>query len=288
MISDAQVAAEGLGFPEGPLVLPDGRLAFVEMYRGRVSVLEDGAVRELAYLGGSPNGLALGRDGRIYVARPEGRVGEWMSPDPQPPAIVAVDPADGSSEIVTVDAGGQKLRAPNDLCFGPDGGLWFTDPCAVDPDNAGLEAWICRTDVATGDTEIVHALGNVFPNGIGFDAAGRLVWAETWTHRLVSPAAGGTGTEVRVQLAEDASPDGFAFTADGRCVVAIVSGGLDLVDWSGGDAASIERLSWAEGLTPVNVAFEGSTLWVTDVTPGWQDPDVLGGKLWRLTTDLAG
>src|SRR5687767_7380893 len=95
---EAEVIAEGLGFPEGPLVLPDGRLAFVEMYRGRVSVLEDGSVRELAYLGGSPNGLALGADGRIYVARPEGRVGAWMSPDPQPAAIVAVDPSDGSHE----------------------------------------------------------------------------------------------------------------------------------------------------------------------------------------------
>jgi gluconolactonase len=260
-------------------VLPDGRLAFVEMYRGRVSVLEDGTVRELAYLGGSPNGLALGPDGRIYVARPEGRVGDWMSADPQPPAIVAVDPADGSIEVVAVEAGGEKLRAPNDLCFGPDGALYFTDPCRVDP-GAELSAWICRVD---GDgCEVVHALGNVFTNGIGFDPDGELVWAETWTQRLVSPSG------VRVQLPDDAYPDGFAFTDDGRCVVATVSsGGLDLVDWSAGEP-TVERLVWGEGVTPVNVAFDGSILWVTDVTPEWADPTTLGGRLWRLSTDLRG
>jgi gluconolactonase len=276
---DAQIVAEGLGFPEGPLLLPDGRLAFVEMYRGRVSVLEDGVVRELAYLGGSPNGLALGTDGRIYVARPEGRVGEWMSPDPQPPAIVAVDPVDGSVETVAVEAGGEKLRAPNDLCFGPDGALYFTDPCRPDPD-ADISGWICRVD-ADG-CEIVHALGNVFPNGIGFDLRGGLVWAETWTHRLVGPS----GTVA--QLADDAYPDGFAFTTDGRCVVATVStGALDLVDWSSG-SATVDRIRWADGVTPVNVAFDGSTIWVTDVTPDWADPTTLGGRLWRLTSDLRG
>ena len=82
LLIGATEQASGLGFPEGPLVLPDGRIAFVEEYGGCVSVLEDGRVRHLAEVGGNPNGLALGADGRIYVTRGRGAVGSWMSPTP--------------------------------------------------------------------------------------------------------------------------------------------------------------------------------------------------------------
>ena len=47
--------AEGLGWPEGPAVLPDGSVVFVETYRGRVSRwTHDGGVVEHAFVGGGP------------------------------------------------------------------------------------------------------------------------------------------------------------------------------------------------------------------------------------------
>jgi len=283
VITSAEVVAEGLGFPEGPLVLPDGRLAFVEEYRGCVSVLEDGRVRELAYLGGAPNGLALGPDGRIYVARTAGKVGAWMTEDPQAPAIVAVSLDGGDVEVVATEANGRTLRAPNDLCFGPDGALWFTDPADFDPEG-DFGGWVCRLD--GGGCTIAHAPGNVFPNGIGFDGAGRLVWAETHSKRLVA-AVDGQPTTI-ADLADDSVPDGFAFTTDGRAVVAtLFSGGIDVVDWSSGSAVS-DRITWADDVVPTNLAFQGSTLWVTDVTPGWEQTSPFTGRLWRLETDLVG
>ena len=48
-MSDAhELLAEGLGWAEGPAVLPDGRICFVETYRSQVSVWERG--RYIEYL----------------------------------------------------------------------------------------------------------------------------------------------------------------------------------------------------------------------------------------------
>ncbi|HRY24259.1 MAG TPA: SMP-30/gluconolactonase/LRE family protein, partial [Geminicoccaceae bacterium] len=58
----------GLLFPEGPVALPDGSVALVEIARKTVTVVEaDGTKRVLAEPGGGPNGLAMGSDGAFYV-----------------------------------------------------------------------------------------------------------------------------------------------------------------------------------------------------------------------------
>jgi gluconolactonase len=283
LLVSATVEASGLGFPEGPLVLPDGRIAFVEEYGGRVSVLEDGAVRTLAQVGGNPNGLALSPDGLIYVTRGRGAVGGWRSPEQVAPAIVAVNPADGRWDVVTTTADGRSLRAPNDLCFGPDGALYFTDPDDFVPDG-DLQGWICRH--GSSGTELLHELGNTFPNGLAFDASGRLVWMESHPKRAVGVTDDGAW-EVLAQLGAETTPDGCAYASDGRLVVAtLFSGGLDVISWRSGDT-SIERLTWAEGVVPTNCCFGGSSIWVTDVRADW-DVAHDTGRLWRLETDITG
>jgi len=283
LLLNATEQATGLGFPEGPLLLPDGRLAFVEEYGGCVSILEDGRVRRLADVGGNPNGLALGADGLLYVTRGRGAVGGWRAPEQVTPAIVAVDVADGSWRVVTASASGRALRAPNDLCFGPDGALYFTDPDDFDP--AGdLHGWICR--FGPDGTELAYELGNTFPNGLAFDPAGRLVWMESHTRRAVGALPGG-GWETLAQLAGDTTPDGCAYASDGRLVVAtLFSGGLEVITWTAGDTA-IERMTWAEGVVPTNCCFDGNAIWVTDVRTDW-DTAHDTGKLWRVETTLSG
>jgi gluconolactonase len=283
MLLEASVQATGLGFPEGPLVLPDGRLAFVEEYNGCVSVLENGQVRVMAHVGGNPNGLALGADGRIYVTRGRGVVGDWHLDPPDAPAIVVVDPADGSWDVITTTASGRTLRAPNDLCFGPDGLLYFTDPDDFEPD-ADLHGWICRT--GPNGTELLHELGNTFPNGLAFNAAGRLVWMESHTKRVVGVASDGS-FETLAQLAPETTPDGCAYADDGRLVIAtLFTGGLDVVAWNGDDT-SIERMTWGEGVVNTNCCFQGNSIWVTDVGTGWTTARDTG-RLWRLETTLTG
>ncbi len=283
LVLNAIEQATGLGFPEGPLVLPDGRLAFVEEYGGCVSVVEDGRTRVLANVGGNPNGLALSADGLLYVTRGRGVVGSWQAPTQVRPAIVAVDPADGTWHVVTETIDGRPLRAPNDLCFGPDGTLVFTDPDDFDP-GADLHGWICTH--GPGGTKVAWELGNTFPNGLAFDAAGRLVWMESHTRRAVGATAA-SGWEVLAELPGDTTPDGCAFAADGRLVVAtLFSGGLDVITW-GPEGASTERVVWADGVVPTNCCFDGSAIWVTDVSKRW-DTAHDTGTLWRLETDLTG
>ena len=56
--------ASGLGFPEGPVWMPDGTVLVVEMKHGRITrVHPDGRKETAAEPGGSPNGLAIGPDG---------------------------------------------------------------------------------------------------------------------------------------------------------------------------------------------------------------------------------
>jgi gluconolactonase len=65
--------ASGLHFPEGPVWMPDGSVLCVEMQEPRIDrVHPDGRVEVVAEPGGSPNGLAIGPDGALYVCNSGG------------------------------------------------------------------------------------------------------------------------------------------------------------------------------------------------------------------------
>jgi gluconolactonase len=248
-----------------------------------VSVLEGKRVTTLASIGGNPNGLALGPDGRIWATRGRGVLGDWRAEALVEPAIVVVDPATGSAEVVATTADGLPLRAPNDLCFGPDGALWFTDPDDYEPE-APIHGWICRLD--SSGTSRVHELANTFPNGLAFDSEGRLVWVESIARRVV--LATEAGPQVVATFADDAVPDGCAYTSDGRLAVATLhSGAIDVISWQGVEP-ELERLMLPPGTALTNIAFSGSDLWATDVTVDWAQHETPTGRLWRLSTDAEG
>src|ERR1700742_3617532 len=66
--------AEGLHFPEAPVVMKDGSLLFVQIEAKQISRLTPaGKVELVAQLEGGPNGLAIGPDKALYIANDGGR-----------------------------------------------------------------------------------------------------------------------------------------------------------------------------------------------------------------------
>jgi gluconolactonase len=252
-----EVLAEGLGHPEGPDVLPDGRVVFANTYASEVGVWEPGKGKSTyAYTGGGPNACMLGTDGAVYVTQCP-TVGGWAAAETRPPSIQRAAP-DGSVEVVVTEADGMKLNAPNDLTFGRDGRLYFTDSGDWDPVGKPDPGRICVVQ-PDGSCHLLEELEPVYPNGIVAEADGSIVWVESYTRRVVRRRPDGA-KEIVYELAEEHIPDGLKIDADGNFwITTFSSGGLDIVASDGTYVDFLET-----GGVPLNCVFGGTSLFVCD------------------------
>jgi gluconolactonase len=246
--------ASGLGFPEGPVWMPDGTVLVVEMKHGRITrVHPDGRKETAAEPGGSPNGLAIGPDGALYVCNSGGwdyyEIGDFTIPQTELPAhhsggrIERIDLASGDVKVLYTECGGNALIGPNDLVFDAQGGMWFTDhgrhegrvqhPGGVyyaQPDGSSIR-------------EVVFPSES--PNGIGLSPDGkRLYVAETHTGRLKSYNVTGPGELERTDAGATGALvcglpgmqlfDSLAVDGDGNIVVGtLVTGALTVISPAG-------------------------------------------------------
>jgi gluconolactonase len=251
--------ASGLGWPEGPVVLPDGSVAFVEMYRSQVSVYREGrGVERLADTGGGPNATILGADGLLYVTQNGGIDGPFHAERMMPPSIQRIG-EDGTVDVIVTEVAGITLRAPNDLAFGPDGRLYFTDPGTYEPTQPSIPGYVFAIDSA-GHGEIIAELEPSYPNGIVVEPDGAVVWVESYT-RLVKRRRP-SGEIVVLHRFDDplAVPDGLkADTAGNLYITATASGGVHVLDPAGSPTSFIPA-----GVIPTNCTFNGAELIVTD------------------------
>ena len=281
MNKKVSILSEGLGHPEGPYVLPDGRVVFANTYRSEIGVWDPKkGTGSYAFTGGAPNACMLGSDGHVYITNCP-TVGKWLPEDKRPPSIQRASP-DGKVEVVCSEADGVTFDGPNDLTFGPDGRLYFTDSGDWDPETKPHKGRIVFIE-KDGTGHILEELDHVYPNGIVAEPDGSIVWVESYTRRMVRRRPNGAKSVIH-HFPENHIPDGFKIDTNGNFwVTTVSSGGLDIVA-KDGEAMDFLDLK----AVPLNCVFGGTSLYVADFgvfdTSG---PASMGGRLLKVDVGIA-
>jgi gluconolactonase len=273
-----EFVASGLGWPEGPTVLGDGRIVFVESYGMQLTVIDaTNKPRRFAYTAGAPNSCVRGAGGDVYVCQNGGTVGPWRAAEMTKPSIQRVREG-GMAETVLTSVAGIALNGPNDLVFAADGRLVFTDPGTYDAQNP--DPSYIHAIAPDGRASVLIAFANpVFPNGIAVEADGSIVWDESYTGHVGRLRPDGTREDLGRLPGDNPVPDGLKVGADGRLYVTdLVAKGIHVLAPDGVPLGFI-----AGGGAPTNCVFAGETLWVTDagVLAASTEPSD-AGTLWRV------
>ena len=268
--------ATGLRFPEAPVWMPDGTVLCVEMQEPRVVRIQaDGKKEVVAEPGGSPNGLAIGLDGALYVCNSGGyayrEIADMLVPELHLPAhhsggrIERVDLATGEVKVLYSECDGHPFVSLNDIVFDDSGNFWFTDHGRFrerDRTHGGL--YYAKPD-GSSVREMAYPLDA--PNGVGLSPDGTRVYvAETMTGRLYGWELSAPGEIDRTNpLFEHgghvvAGVEGFqlfdslAVEEGGNVVIGtIVNGGLTVISPTG---EVVEHVPFPD-LLVTNVCFGG-------------------------------
>jgi gluconolactonase len=236
----------GLGFPEGPVAMPDGSVILVEIQHGRLTrVKPDGTKEVVAECGGGPNGAALGPDGRMYVCNNGGFV--WTKDGPflrsgevRPESYIggsiqAVDLKTGAIETLYTECDGETLKGPNDIVFDARGGFYFTDLGRRRGRQIDRGAIYYAQPDGSSISELVFPIDT--PNGIGLSADEKTLYvAETsgariWAFDVLAPGKLGRGPHrlhpgrLHYSFTGYERLDSLALDSEGNVVVATLGTG---------------------------------------------------------------
>ena len=131
---DLWMAADGFGFTEGPLFLPEGYVIFADIRNDAivryVPPFWTGIVRQPS---GGANGMTLDAEGRLIAC--EGSFKRLTRTEP-----------DGSVTVLADSYEGRPLNAPNDVVVRGDGSVYFTDPIFMGDEEAMLAPSLMTQD----------------------------------------------------------------------------------------------------------------------------------------------
>ena len=262
------ILAEGLEFPEGPVRLGPKRVAVTEIRGQCISVWDDGTLkRKVAITGGGANGATLGPDGALYVANNGGvslgHEGKWIAPNPLPGRIQRVT-LDGKVTDVATKLPGEPPNRPNDICFGPDGLLYYTDPHNWEELPEVKPGRVARTTL-DGKVERLATIP-LFPNGIAFGVDDRLYVAQSMTQKILVMDSVPEPTVREFATLPTGYPDGFCFDRTGRLYCAGSLGDVVVVFEPDGKVAEV--IEMGSGTEPTNCCLGDGVLYVTLSGPG--------------------
>ncbi|CAN0431015.1 unnamed protein product, partial [Phaeothamnion confervicola] len=263
----------GLGFPEGPVVMPDGSVILTEIRNRRCSrVTPDGKVSLFSDAGGGPNGLAVGPDGALYLCNNGGSryvegvsMGQGPHPDYKFGSVQRLDRNTGEAKLLYNECDGHKLSAPNDLVFDTAGGFYFTDlgkRYARHRDHGGL--YYAQPD---GSKITCLAYPILSANGCGLSPDGKTLYvadtegARLWAFDIeapgvVRPPSGHAphGGRTIMGLPGKARFDSLAVMASGNiCVATLTTGFITEITPKG----EIVRAVKMPDIYPTNICFGG-------------------------------
>lgn len=207
---------------EGPCFDRDGNLIFSDVQGGRVLRLTPdkrlSTIVSIDQLG--PGGLAIHRDGRIFIASANISAGQG--------SIVAVRPDGSGMETIVPMAGGY---VPNDLVFDAQGGFYFTDFRGASTNPKG-GAYYVSPDHRTITPVLPHL---AMANGVALSPDGKELWVTEFSRNLLhrvqlvdATKAAPFGTAIPYHFTGPA-PDSMRIDSDGNLYVAMYGQGRVLV-----------------------------------------------------------
>lgn len=253
-----EVIAEGLGFPEGPVVMADGSVIVVESFAGRITRCWNGRKETVCEIGDGPNGGAIGPDGALYVCNNGGVGPDYFARPDRVGRIERVDLATGKFERVYESCDGVGLSAPNDLMFDCDGHIWFTDMGRIETDGKKYGGLY---HAAPDGSSIVRIIGKTLSyNGVGISPDMTTVYvADTMSARLYAfeRRAEAQKPHLVATVPGQTSLDSLAMTAAGNvCVATIGERGAIITVTPDGRMSRVET----EDPYTTNIAFGGADL----------------------------
>jgi gluconolactonase len=199
-------------FLEGPSFDRAGNLYVTDIPFGRILRISPALEWTLAAeYDGWPNGIAIHRDGSLWIA--DYRRG-----------LLRLDPKAKAPEAILGHRNSESFRGLNDLTFDAQGNCYFTDQGQTGLHDPTGRVYRLRT---TGQLELVVG-GIPSPNGVALNAHGRALYIavtranQVWRGPLL---ADGTVSKVGAlrTFFGTSGPDGMAVDVDNRLVVAHAS-----------------------------------------------------------------
>jgi gluconolactonase len=258
------VAHRGQGrlhsFLEGPSFDRDGNLFCIDVAHGRIFKIQPGGEWTVfTEYDGTPNGLKLHKDGRLFVT--DRRRG-----------LLCFDQETAKMTVVMDYPHQEGFKALNDLVFSSNGALFFTDPGESGLNNPNGRVYRLR---ASGELDLLSdQLAG--PNGLVLNKTETaLLVGVTLSNAVIRiplrpnyAGVGRAGMFIRLS-GSPAGPDGMALDRDGNIVV--VHAGFGVVWVFSPMGEPLFRINTCAGLRVTNVTYGGPdsrTLFITEAEQG--------------------